>query len=357
MSEKQVDLFLDQLADAPVKDERALMEFPFFSLQKRPRMTPFVFDDGTVKIEIQPGHKGIATIWDKDILIYLTSLVNERIEHGQFDADAPVSVQDRTIKFSAYDFLKVTGRSSGKRAYELFLDALDRLRSTNILTNITAGDERERRGFGWIEDWRVIERTNRNGQRVMGAVEVTMNRWMFNAIVKDRRVLTINRDYFRLSKGLERRLYELARKHVGRQPEWYIGIKRLAEKCGSIDTERKFKFRINEICEAGTIPDYHVEIVDPAEVSTPFKTKGKQALVRFQPKFDDLAVPDVPNLSDLTVSHSVLTEIKHANPEYDIQYILDAWREWAARKDDPVKSANAAFRAFAKKYIEANPIW
>ncbi|MEM7239444.1 MAG: hypothetical protein AAF501_16685, partial [Pseudomonadota bacterium] len=125
----------------------------------------------------------------------------------------------------------------------------------------------------------------------------------------------------------------------------------------SIDTARKFKFRINEICEAGTIPDYHVEIVDPAEVSTPFKTKGKQALVRFQPKFDDLTVPDVPNLSDLTVSHSVLTEIKHANPEYDIQYILDAWREWATRKDDPVKSANAAFRAFAKKYIEANPIW
>ena len=82
MAGNQVDLFLDQLADAPVKDERALMEFPFFSLQKRPRKTPFVFDDGTVRIEIQPGPKGIATIWDKDILIYLTSLVNERIEHG-----------------------------------------------------------------------------------------------------------------------------------------------------------------------------------------------------------------------------------------------------------------------------------
>ena len=71
-------------------------------------------------------------------------------------------------------------------------------------------------------------------------------------------------------------------------------------------------------------------------MSTPFKTKGKQALVRFQPKFDDLTVPDVPNLSDLTVSHSVLTEIKHSNPEYDIQYILDAWREWEeAGKAEP----------------------
>ena len=347
MSEKQVDLFLDQLADAPVKDERALMEFPFFSLQKRPRKTPFVFDDGTVRIEIQPGPKGIATIWDKDILVYLTSLVNERIEHGDDT--------DRTIQFSAHDFLKVTGRSTGKRAYELFLDALHRLRSTNILTNVEAGGERERRGFGWIEDWRVVERTNRNGEKVMGAVEVTMNRWMFNAIVKDRRVLTINRDYFRLTKGLERRLYELARKHVGKQPEWFIGVKRLAEKCGSIDTERKFKFRLNEICEAGTIPDYHMEIVDPNMVSTPFKTKGKQALVRFKPKFEVLNVPDIPNMPSLTVSPTMMLKVKDELPGYDISYILGIWTNWAAKKAENVKNPDAAFKAFARRYAEANP--
>lgn len=349
MSDRQVDLFLDQLADAPVKDERALMEFPFFSLQKRPRKTPFIFDDGTVRIEIQPGPKGIATIWDKDILIYLTSLVNERIEHGN-DAQ-------RTISFSAHDFLKVTGRSTGKRAYELFLDALLRLRSTNIMTNVEAAGERERRGFGWIEDWRVVERTNRNGERVMGAVEVTLNRWMFNAIVKDRRVLTINRDYFKLTKGLERRLYELARKHVGRQPEWFIGVKRLAEKCGSIDTERKFKFRISEISEEDTIPDYRMEIVDPSNASTPFKTKGKQALVRFSPKFDAVDVPNVPNLHTLDVSHSTMTDVKHKFPDYDVNYILESWRQWAATKDEPVKNANAAFKSFAKRYVDSNPLW
>ena len=349
MTDKQVDLFLDQLADAPVKDERALMEFPFFSLQKRPRMTPFVFDDGTVRIEIQPGPKGIATIWDKDILIYLTSLVNERIEYG--------GDPDRTITFSAHDFLKVTGRGTGKRAYELFFDALLRLRSTNILTNVEAAGERERRGFGWIEDWRVIERTNRNGERVMGAVEVTLNRWMFNAIVKDRRVLTINREYFRLSKGLERRLYELARKHVGRQPEWYIGIRRLAEKCGSIDTTRKFKFRLNEISEANTIPDYHLAIVDPAEINTPFKPKGNQALVRFRPKFDVMDVPEVPIRNDLQVSHAMMVKVKHRHPEYDVNYMVETWRKWASGKDQRVKNPDAAFSAFSDKYVEANPIW
>lgn len=350
MSDKQVDFFLDQLADAPVKDERSLMEFPFFSLQKRPRMTPFVFDDGNVTIEIKPGHKGIATIWDKDILIYLTSLVNERLERNSGE-------DGRTIRFTAHDFLKVTNRSTGKRGYELFLDALDRLRSTNITTNIQSGDERERRGFGWIEDWRVLERQNKDGRKVMGAVEVTMNRWMFNAIVKDRRVLSINRDYFKLSKGLERRLYELARKHVGKQPEWYVGINRLAEKCGSIGTLRRFKYNLNEICAASTIPDYHVEIVDPAEASTPFKTKGKQALVRFRPKFNVEDVPEVPNHINFNVAHSVIVEIKHAYPDYDVQHILESWKDWSVNKNAEIKSPNSAFKAFAVKYIDANPIW
>jgi plasmid replication initiation protein len=69
----QLDLLADALRDAAIKDERALMEFPFFSLEKRPRMEPIVYDDGRVRIEIQPGHRGVATIWDKEILIYLAS--------------------------------------------------------------------------------------------------------------------------------------------------------------------------------------------------------------------------------------------------------------------------------------------
>jgi plasmid replication initiation protein len=91
MAGQQVDLFLDSLVDAPIKDDRALMEFPFFSLQKRARQTPFTYDDGTVKIVIEPGSRGIATIWDKDILIYLASLINDRLERG-----VPT---DRTIQF------------------------------------------------------------------------------------------------------------------------------------------------------------------------------------------------------------------------------------------------------------------
>jgi plasmid replication initiation protein len=252
MTSKQVDLFLDSLVNAPIKDDRALMEFPFFSLQKSPRLKPLVYDDGKVRIEVRPGDRGIATIWDKDVLIYLASIVNDRLERG-----LPV---ERTLRFNAHNLLQVTGRGSGKRAYELLLDAMFRLRSTTIVTTIEADETKERRGFGWIETFRVIERRNQAGKKVMSACEITLNEWMFRAIVKDRRVLTINPAYFNLTMGLERRLYELARKHCGYQERWMIALPRLIEKCGSVLEPRFFKPQLRRVVEQDALPDYHVAL-------------------------------------------------------------------------------------------------
>jgi plasmid replication initiation protein len=247
---KQVDLFLDGLVNAPIKDDRALMEFPFFSLQKTPRMRPLVYDDGKVRIEVRPGDRGIATIWDKDVLIYAASIINDRLERG-----LPV---ERTLRFSAHNLLQSTGRGSGKRAYELLLDAMFRLRSTTIVTTIEAGEVKERRGFGWIETFRVIERKTRTGKKVMAACEITLNDWMFRAIARDRRVLTISPRYFGLGMGLKRRLYELARKHCGHQERWVIALPRLIDKCGSVLEPRFFKPQLKRVVEDDDLPDYHV---------------------------------------------------------------------------------------------------
>ncbi|WP_431860098.1 replication initiator protein A [Azospirillum sp.] len=265
---KQVDLFLDTIVSAPLKDDRALMEFPFFSLQKHSRTEPIVYEDGAIKIRISAGEKGIATIWDKDILIYVASAINDRIERG-----LPVS---RTVQFHAHDLLKLTGRGTGKRAYELLLDALYRLRSTTIETTIESAELRERRGFGWIETWKVVERTTTTGKKVMAAIEVTLNDWMFRAIVQDRRVLTINPAYFELEKGLERRLYELARKHVGEQPEWRVGLEKLARKVGTSRTLRFFKRDLLEVIERNALPDYTVELET--------ELNGSRPIVVFRPR-------------------------------------------------------------------------
>lgn len=248
----QIDLFLDSLINAPIKDDRALMEFPFFSIQKRPRMEAIVYDDGRTRVEIQPGPKGIATIWDKDVLIYAASLINDRIERG-----LPV---ERTVQFPAHDLLKLTMRGTGKQAYELLKDALVRLRSTTVITTIKSDGSVNDRGFGWIDNWDVLRRTTPDGREVMQAVSITLNDWMFRAIVKERRILTINPAYFTLDKGVERRLYELARKHVGDQAEWRIGLERLARKVGTSRPVRQFKAELLAIIARDAIPDYIVTL-------------------------------------------------------------------------------------------------
>lgn len=252
MAKDEADLFIDSLVDAPLKDDRALMEFPFFSIQKQPRMEPLVYEDGRTQIRIEPGPKGLATIWDKDVLLYIISLINERIERNM-----PV---EKTVRFAAHDLLRVTGRGTGKRSYELLLDALHRLRSTNIVTSIESASERERRGFGWIETWRVVEKKLASGRMVMAAIEITLNDWMFRALVKDRRVLTINPEYFELESGLGRRLYEIGRKHLGNQSEWKINIEKLANKIGTSRELRFFKRDLLKVIGSGQIPDYDISL-------------------------------------------------------------------------------------------------
>ena len=54
---QQIDLFVESLVSAPLRDDRATMEFPFFALQKRPLLTPIIYQDGNVSIRISPGER------------------------------------------------------------------------------------------------------------------------------------------------------------------------------------------------------------------------------------------------------------------------------------------------------------
>jgi plasmid replication initiation protein len=60
----------------------------------------------------------------------------------------------------------------------------------------------------------------------MQEIEVEPSDWVFEAI-NNYEVLTLDCDYFRLRKPIERRLYEIARKHCGAQKSWKIGLAKL----------------------------------------------------------------------------------------------------------------------------------
>jgi len=89
------------------------------------------------------------------------------------------------------------------------------------------------------------------------AMEINLSEWLYNAIL-GREVLTISRDYFRLRKGLERRLYELARKHCGQQTRWKVSVELLHKKSGSASPLKEFRRTLREIATSDHLPDYRL---------------------------------------------------------------------------------------------------
>lgn len=261
----QRDFFIADILDAAPKDDVASMEHPLFALRagdKRVRR----YSRNDVTVTIKPGFDGCATIHDKDVWIYCISQLVEAMNRGREDVG-------RTVRFVAYDFLVTTNRRTDGDSYKRLGDALSRLRETTIETNIETKSQRERRGFGLIDSWAVIEKSPFDDRMV--AVEVTLPDWLYRS-VEARHVLTIHRDYFRLRKPLDRRIYELARKHCGAQPRWYVTIKTLHEKSGSADVLRNFRRAIKELAESGELPGYRMIFDASVDTVTFYQKTGKK---------------------------------------------------------------------------------
>lgn len=267
-----------------VKDDLASMEHPLFALQagdKRVR----IYERNGVRVTVKPGADGCATIHDKDLWLYCISLLTEMLNKGR-----PISP---TLQFTAYDFLKATHRDTSGRAYERMADMMRRLSGTRIETNIETAGKRERAGFGLVDSWRVIER---DGNDRMVAVEVTLPAWLFRSI-EAKLVLTIHPEYFRLRKPLERRIYELARKHCGGQSSWRVSLAVLHQKSGSTRPLKGFRLDVRNIQERDSLPDYRLEFDADQDMVT-FLRKDRDLFDLFngasQPASSatDLLVPD-----------------------------------------------------------------
>jgi plasmid replication initiation protein len=242
------DFFVADVLDWALKADRHTMEHPMFSLSKTPDRKERHYEHQGRTVTVMPSSRGIATIWDKDILLYCISVLVDGLNKGRTDIS-------RTVRLKAYDLMVTTNRSTGGEHYKRLEAAFDRLSGTRIKTNITTNGKRVREGFGLIDNWKIIERSPGDGRMV--AVEVTLNEWLYNAVVA-REVLTLNRDYFRLDGGLERRIYELARKHCGAQAKWMISLELLHKKSGSVGPLKRFREFVKKIARSDSLPDYRI---------------------------------------------------------------------------------------------------
>ena len=259
-TDPQLDLFVPYVADLGIRDQRETMERPFFSLGKRKRLKPIEYrsPDGGTFVTVLPHQEfGMATIWDADVLIWAASTLNELKRRGVNDLP-------RTLGFQPYDLLRGIGRQTGGNRYRALRDALGRLQTTTITTNIRAGKGRKSRQFSWIDAWSDL--TDEDGTSSRG-MTVTLSDWFYEGVMMDGGVLSIDLEYFAITGGRERWLYRVARKHAGGagRDGFAIALPTLFEKAGAEGTYRRFKHEIAKIARANELPGYDLSLTEGAE--------------------------------------------------------------------------------------------
>ena len=265
------DFFLADLFDYALKDDGASMEAPIFTLSTKPDLSVWEWrsQDGNKYVKVTPSVLGRATQHDKDVLIFVVSQLTEALNRGREDA------KNRTVRFTVYDFLVSTNRQTSGEGYRLLNEAFERLRGTSITTDIRTGGQRVREGFGIIDKWKIVEKSQTDERMI--AVEVTLSEWLSNA-VQAFEVLTIHPDYFRLRKPLARRIYELARKHCGHQAQWIIGVALLQKKAGSKSTLKEFRRAVRAIEADDSLPAYRLSL--GADDNVTFYVRDTRRLVQ-----------------------------------------------------------------------------
>ncbi|WP_366658584.1 replication initiator protein A [Fodinicurvata sp. EGI_FJ10296] len=327
---RQADFFVCDIFDAAPKGDMASMQNPVFSISTKPDRNVRRYENGENFVEVTPSVKGLATVHDRDVLIFCISQVMAAINDGRNDDIRP------TLRFKAYDLLKATNRGTDGRGYEQLRAALERLSGTRITTNITTGNVEVLDGFGLIDRFRIIRET-RDGR--MHDIEVTLSEWVFNAI-NAREVLTLHRNYFRLRKPLERRLYEIARKHCGNSSEWRIGLHKLKSKCGSYSTDKEFRRLLSNIIIEDTahahIPDYSVTLDGEMVI---FQSRGSVP-VRREEVFNGRLDPEC------------FHDARTAAPGWDIYYLEREWRRWLGENEIVAKNPERHFVKFCRSWFE-----
>ena len=102
---------LDSPLTGDVSNDRNTMLHSFFALEPA-RMDPIEYKADGVEIVVQGTKSGIATINDKEILVYICSIASQKLARGE-----QVS---QKFRFTAHDFFNVTGKTPGGKTYRYF---------------------------------------------------------------------------------------------------------------------------------------------------------------------------------------------------------------------------------------------
>ena len=338
----QFELFLPYVSDLPLRDQREMMERPFFSLAKSKRTRPIEYrsPDGKVWVHVSANPDyGMATIWDADILIYCASVLADMARRGVNDIP-------RKLQLMPYDLLRSIHRPTTGRAYELLGQSLDRLVATTVKTNIRA-DARREATFSWLDGWSQLVDPKTERSRGM---TIELSSWFYEGVLMSGGVLSIDRAYFDLTGGRERWLYRVARKHAGGAGEegFAISLPTLFEKSGAEGQYRRFKFEIIRIVRRNELPGYCLGLEFAAERTEPTIRMTRSGAEGPAPR----VIPPAP---EAAIGAETLERLRARYPGWDLGQLRDDFLAWIAA--DPArlpKDVDAAFAGFVRAYHARN---
>lgn len=328
----QLELFSAIFTDIAARDARESMEVPFLSLSKQPRFKPIIYAAKGVEVTVTGGAPyGIANIWDWDLIMWLLSQIRHALDRGE-----RVS---RKVKFHRHAFLKDVRRSHGGSQYRRLEEAIARLKNTTIVTTIRARTKRTVM-FSWIE-YAEVER-DATGQ--MAQAVVVLPEWLFEAVSNNSLVLSLHRDYFLLTGGLQRWLYRFVRKGAGRNAGgWSWKMRTLHERSGSTQHFKYFAREVREIVMPGRLLDYEVRFA---------QREGETFLVAKRNDGRPMRLPDPPPTQEPTRTPTLRTttyeNAKLLAPGFDIYALERDWRESTRRRGYVLRDADRAFLAWCK---------
>ena len=321
----QKDFFILDISDVVPKDDTASMEHPMFSLATKPDMRHLLYKSGENSLEIIPSGLGLPSIKDKDILIFCISQLMHRKNRGEEIG--------KRVRFSARELMMATNRNTDGREYKRVEKAFQRLQGTQFKTSICTGNKKEVRIFSLIDEGGYVMREE--GEWRLDYCEVVLSDWFMRAI-ETNEVVSISEDYFRLRRPLERRIYEIARKHCGSQKRWHINLAKLQDKTGSNAPLKKFRLNIRQIIEGDHLPFYRLELTS-------------DDLVIFRPRQQRVTVA-----ADIVLPEWAEEKAREIAREkgWDYHALRANWMDFAHEttgKGNPPNNAGAAFVSYCKK--------
>ena len=332
----QHDLFICDVADAVLKDVMPQLEHPFYSLSKKPETSIRRYEHNGQWLQVTPSVKGLATIYDKDILIYCISQIMAKLKRGE--------EVGKRVRINSHDLLIFTNRGTAGKDYEALQEAIERIRGTTISTNIRTGDTEQTDTFGLIDASSIRRKHGLDGRLL--SCEITLSDWVFNAI-RHNEVLTLHRDYFRLRKPIERRIYELARKHCGQQPAWKASVGILHKKSGSKSTEKEFRRAVRNLASTDHLPDYHVRF-DSENDMVLFDNRNTMKIVQvYGGDADEESEPWAGSLDG-----DVFNDVRAVAPGWDPYYLETEWRRWVGEEEISPRRPERHFVKFAQSWFE-----